>query len=145
MIPKGSTIGVYIYVSTEDGLPATGKASSILGTYYINDVYGAELSLSGVTFIEIDDFKAPGWYMFSYTFNDVGTAFMIFQCDGCIIAPWEEQIVDLSSVDKAVAGLLHWAVSSNTLTLYNPTNTSLGTYTLTRDSEGNITSVTPNA
>lgn len=145
MIPKGSTIGVYIYVSTEDGLPATGKASSIVGSYFINTLGSMKTAIQGATFEEIDPDYAPGWYEFPFTFNDVGTIFMIFQCDGCIIAPWEEQVVDLSSVDKAVAGLLHWAVSSNTLTLYNSTNTSLGTYTLTRDSSGNITSVTPNA
>lgn len=50
-----------------------------------------------------------------------------------------------SEVQLLISGILHWAVSGNTLTLYNNNNTSLGTYTLTRDSSGNITSVTPNA
>lgn len=51
-----------------------------------------------------------------------------------------------SSADlaKVLSGLLHWTVANNTLTLYDSSNNSLGTYTLTRDSSGNITGVTPN-
>ena len=49
-----------------------------------------------------------------------------------------------ADLDKLLAGILYWAVVANTLTLYNSNNTVLATYTLTRDTEGNIIKVEPN-
>ena len=141
MIVKGSTIGVYIYVSTEDGLPATGKASSIVGSYFINTLGSMKTAIQGATFEEIDPDYAPGWYEFPFTFNYVGTIFMIFQCDGCIIAPWEEQVVDLSDLKDVKSCILKWSVAGNTLTLYNNSGTSTGTYDITTDTDGNIVKV----
>lgn len=146
MIVKGSTVAVYFYVTDTSGFPATGKAASISGSYVPNGLWAARLSLTRVPISEVDSFDCPGWYVFQYTFNDVGTAFFVFQCTDCIIAPWEEQVVDMDfGILKDIkSGILHWSVSSNTLTLYDSSNNSLGTYTLTRDSSGNIIAVTPN-
>lgn len=53
---------------------------------------------------------------------------------------------DLTDVLNAIkAGILNWQVANNTLTLYNDSGTSLGTYTLTRDTAGNIIRVEPNS
>lgn len=43
------------------------------------------------------------------------------------------------------AGVLNWSVTANALTTYNDNNTVRGTYTLTRDTEGNITRILPNS
>lgn len=143
MIVKGSTVGVYIYVMTAEGLPATGKASSIAGSYFINTYASMKTAIQGVTFTEIDYQKAPGWYEFPFTFNDVGTIFMIFECDDCVIAPWEEQVVDLSDLKDIKSGVLNWAVAGNTLTLYNDSGTATGTFDITTDTDGNIVKVEP--
>ena len=138
MIAKGTTVTVNFYAITTDGLAATGQASNITAT----------ISINGNTATAISDTiteKGSGWYKFNHTFNTAGNAFIEFSASGCVIMPWEDNVVDLTAIDTALSGLLHWTVSSNTLTLYNPTNTAIGTYTLTRDSSGNITSVTPNA
>ena len=240
MIAKGSTSTVNFYAMNTDGTPAVGK--TITATISIN---GAAATSISDTISEV----GSGWYKFNHLFNTEGNAFIQFSCTGCIIPPWEEQVIDIASkvwshnidgssaqsllsdisiglptessiadavwcwtsanagetptvnstyqkmlaipanvwtvpsraltsisvsyqgdnytlatasdildiynavtfcatsseVQLLASGMLHWAVSGNTLTLYNNNNTSLGTYTLTRDSEGNITSVTPNA
>lgn len=149
MIVKGSTVGVYIYVMTNDGLPATGKASSITVRYFNNQ--GAfSIPLGTITITELSTATplsftntSPGWYMFPFTFNYAGTVFMVFNCDGCVIAPWEEQVVDLSDLKDIKAGVLNWAVAGNTLTLYNDSGTSTGTYDITTDTDGNIVKVEP--
>lgn len=246
MIAKDTTTTVNFYVADTDGLPATGKASSITASISID---GGSASSISATISETDSTNLPGWYRFTYTFSTAGNVFITFTCSGCTIMPWEEQVIDIASkvwshniggssaqsllsdisiglptessiadavwcwtsanagdtptvnstyqkmlaipanvwvvpsraltsisvsyqgdnytlataadildiynavtfcatsseVQLLASGMLHWAVSGNTLTLYNNNNTSLGTYTLTRDSEGNITSVTPNA
>lgn len=43
------------------------------------------------------------------------------------------------------AGVLNWSVTANALTIYNDNNTVRGTYTLTRDTDGNITRILPNS
>ena len=141
MIVKGSTIGVYIYVMTNDGLPAIGKESSITIKYFTND--GVRHAGVSITVEELDSTYAPGWYIFSFTFNTVGTIFFTFSCDGCVIAPWEEQVVDLSDLKDIKSGVLNWAVAGNTLTLYNDSGTSTGTYDITTDTDGNIVKVEP--
>ena len=51
---------------------------------------------------------------------------------------------DLSSFTQLVeSAILHWTTSDNTLTLYNSSDTAIGTYTLTRDSKGVITAIEP--
>lgn len=145
MIVKGSTISVFFYVMTNDGLPATGKESDITVKYYTND--GVRHAVLGISVEELDNTNnyAPGWYMFPFTFNVVGTIFFVFQCDGCIIAPWEEQVVDLSDLKDVKSGILNWAVAGNTLTLYNNSGTSTGTYDITTDIDGNIVKVEPHS
>ncbi len=225
MIAKGSTTIVNFYVTDTDGIPATGQASNISASISIDGGSAATIS---ATISEKDSTNLPGWYKFEYTFNTAGNAFITFSCSGCIIMPWEEQVVELSAssapsasdiayavwndkntypifqgeypkgyyqanppivnvwgqqaypqqtatygdllkgtatnvsavkaktynlpispassadLAKVLSGLLHWTVSANTLTLYDSSNNSLGTYSLTRDSSGNITGVTPN-
>lgn len=229
MIAKGSSTIVNFYVADTDGLPATGQASNIAASISID---GGSATTISATISEKDSNNLPGWYEFEYTFNTEGNAFITFSCSGCIIMPWEEQVVDLdyliapsasevaeevwtttlsgvtttvnstyqkmigisanvwavpvrsltslnvtyqgttnelatasdigyiynvmakstelsglaksADIEKILSGLLHWTVSANTLTLYDSSNNSLGTYTLTRDSSGNITGVTPN-
>lgn len=51
---------------------------------------------------------------------------------------------DLSSFTQLVeSAILHWTTEGNTLTLYNSSDTAIGTYTLTRDSKGVITAIEP--
>lgn len=143
MIAKGSNVAVYIYVMTNGGLPATGKASSITGYYVPNGSWSSKVALTGTIFTELDSTDYPGWYVFQYTFNTAGTAFFAFNCEGCTIAPWEEQVVDLSALNDIKSGVLNWAVAGNTLTLYNDSGTATGTFDITTDTEGNIVKVEP--
>lgn len=56
---------------------------------------------------------------------------------------------DVAAVNALIkrldAGVLHWSTTATVLTLYNDDNTTLKTYTLQRDAQGNITRIDPNA
>lgn len=93
MIPKDTTTTVNFYVADTDGLPATGQASNITVSISIDGGTAAAIS---ATISEKDSTNLPGWYAFEYTFNTAGNAFITFTCSGCIIMPWEEQIVEIS-------------------------------------------------
>ena len=134
MIVKGSTTIVNFYVADTDGLPATGQASNISASISIN---GATATAISATISEKDSTNLPGWYEFEYTFNTAGNTFITFTAANCVIMPWEDDVIEM-------AALVNWAVSGSTLTLYNADNTVAGTYVITRDSSGNITSVRPN-
>lgn len=56
------------------------------------------------------------------------------------------EVAVLAELQKDLnAGVLNWSVTANALTIYNDNNTVRGTYTLTRDSDGNITRILPNS
>jgi hypothetical protein len=56
----------------------------------------------------------------------------------------QSAIPDLSSfVQLLESGMLHWSTTADTLTLYDSSDTAIGTYTLTRDSKGVITAIAP--
>jgi len=46
-------------------------------------------------------------------------------------------------INSVLSGIFHWAVEGSILTIYNSSNVAIGAYTLTKDSNGNITAVTP--
>lgn len=151
MIVKNTTSTVNFFVADSDGLPATGKASSITATITMNGDSTSTTISEPIS--EIHSTEQPGWYRFNYPFSTAGNAFITFTCTGCKIMPWEEQVVEMSgSTDSLLpvlnaikAGMLNWAVSGNTLTIKSDTNSVLGTYTLTRDTDGNIIKVAPNS
>ena len=147
MITKGTTTIVRFYVTDTDGLPATGKASSITAAISIN---GATATAITDTISESDSTNLPGWYEFEHTFNTAGNAFITFSCANCVIMPWEEEVCEinlsgLDSLDSVYSSVLNWTVSVNTLTLYNSDSTVLSTFTISRDSSGNIIGVRPTA
>lgn len=47
-----------------------------------------------------------------------------------------------SALDTITALVGHWTITTNTLTTYNDAGTVLHTYTITRDTDGEITSIT---
>lgn len=94
MIAKDTTTIVRFYVTTTDGFPATGKASSISANISID---GDTATAITATISESDSTNLPGWYEFEYTFSTAGNAFITFSCSGCIIMPWEEQVVEVST------------------------------------------------
>ena len=145
MIAKDSTVAVNFLVLDTDGFPATGQASNINAAIYINGTLSDTVS-SGIS--QIDARNLPGWYKFNYTFNSVGNVFVKFVAtnnSNLSISPWEDNVIIIPENElKALqSAILHWAVSGNTLYLYNSDNTTLGTYTLTRDSSGNIIQMQP--
>ena len=146
MIVTGTNTTVNFFVADSDGLPATGKDSSITATISMN---GDSATAITDTIYEIDSTNQPGWYRFNHTFGVAGNAFIAFACTNCLITPWEDEIVDLpiaglkTSMDKLNAGILNWSVSGNTLTLYNADSTQLAQCTITRDSSGNIIQIEP--
>ena len=46
-------------------------------------------------------------------------------------------------INSVLSGIFHWQVEGSILTIYNASNVAIGAYTLTKDSSGNITAVTP--
>lgn len=46
-------------------------------------------------------------------------------------------------INSVLSGIFHWQVEGSILTIYNASNVAIGAYTLTKDSNGNITAVTP--
>ena len=100
MIAKDTTTIVRFYVTTTDGFPATGKASSISANISID---GDTATAITATISESDSTNLPGWYEFEYTFDTVGNAFITFTCANCRIMPWEEDIVEVSGSSAPTA------------------------------------------
>lgn len=96
MIVKDTTSIVNFFVADSDGLPATGKSSYITATISIN---GGAASAISESISEIDSTNQPGWYRFSSTFSTSGNAFIMFNCSGCKIMPWEDDIVAIGGAD----------------------------------------------
>ena len=67
--------------------------------------------------------------------------------DPVIINNTQMDVVDgvSAAVDTLLASILHWTATASTLTLYDSTGASIGSYALTRDSSGNITAIAPAA
>ena len=61
--------------------------------------------------------------------------------DGLSTAAAQETIA--AALNTLNASILHWTATASTLTLYDSTGASIGSYTLTRDSSGNITAIAP--
>jgi len=93
MIAKDTTTIVRFYVTTTDGFPATGKASSISANISID---GDTATAITATISESDSTNLPGWYEFEYEFDTAGNAFITFSCANCRIMPWEENVVEVS-------------------------------------------------
>lgn len=113
MIAKDTTTIVRFYVTTADGFPATGKASSISANISID---GGTATAISSTITESDSTNLPGWYEFEYTFNTEGNAFITFTCANCRIMPWEEDIVEVSGSSAPSAATVanavwNWTVS----------------------------------
>lgn len=126
MITTGSTTTVNFFVADTDGLPATGQASNISASISIDG--GTETAISE-TITEIDSTNQPGWYRFNYTFATAGNAFITFVCSGCVIMPWEENIVELSggsAPSAADVATAVWAYSEGrTITNVIPSATTI--------------------
>ena len=100
----------------------------------------------------VDATNAPGLYQCQLTQTECNCDQLVIQCtmatgdNPAVIGIFQMQsaIPDLSSFVQLVeSGILHWSTTADTLTLYNSSNTSIGTYTLTRDSSGVITAIAP--
>lgn len=110
MIAKDSTTIVNFYVTDTDGLPATGQASNISASISID---GGNATSISATISEKDSINLPGWYEFEYTFNTAGNAFITFSCTGCIIMPWEEQVVEVTGSSASDIATAVWSDTSN--------------------------------
>ena len=102
--------------------------------------------------LAVDATNAPGLYQCQLTQTECNCDQLVIQCtmatgdNPAVIGIFQMQtaIPDLSSFVQLVeSGILHWATSENTLTLYDSTDTAIGTYTLTRDSKGVIIAIEP--
>ena len=100
----------------------------------------------------VDATNAPGLYQCQLTQTECNCDQLVIQCtmatgdNPAVIGIFQMQtaIPDLSSFVQLVeSGILHWSTTADTLTLYDSSNTSIGTYTLTRDSSGVITAIAP--
>ena len=100
----------------------------------------------------VDATNAPGLYQCQLTQTECNCNQLIIQCTFATgdnpavigIFQMQSEIPDLSSFVQLVeAGILHWATSEDTLTLYDSSDNVIGTYTLTRDSKGVITAIEP--
>ena len=49
----------------------------------------------------------------------------------------------LSILNLVFSGLYHWTVNDTLLTVYNSTNVPIGAYTITKNTAGEITAITP--
>jgi len=61
--------------------------------------------------------------------------------DGRTITGLPQSFFD--AINSVKSGMLHWQSTNSTLTVYNDSNQVIGTYVLTRDSNGIITAVEP--
>lgn len=120
MIAKGSTTIVNFYVADTDGLPATGQASNISASISLD---GGTATTINATISEKDSTNLPGWYEFEYTFSTAGNAFITFSCTGCIIMPWEEQVVELSTSSAPSASDIADAVWTKDIDSYSYSTT----------------------
>ena len=101
MIEKDTTTIVRFYVTTaSDGFPAMGQAANISASISIGGGIASSIS---ATITETDSTNLPGWYEFEYEFDTVGNAFITFNCSGCAIMPWEENVVELSGSSAPTA------------------------------------------
>ena len=116
MIAKGTTTIVNFYVTDTDGIPATGQASNISASISID---GGSATTISATISEKDSTNLPGWYEFEYTFSTAGNAFITFSCSGCIIMPWEEQVVEVSTSSAPSASDIANAVWTKDIDSYN--------------------------
>lgn len=128
MITKDTTSTVNFYVTDIDGLPVTGKASSITATISVN---GDTASAISDTISEIDSTNLPGWYRFNHFFSTAGNVFIVFSCSGCVITPWEENVINIaaSSVPTAAENAAAvWGYSSGrTITNTIPSASDIAT------------------
>ncbi len=100
----------------------------------------------------VDATNAPGLYQCQLTQTECNCDQLVIQCtmatgdNPAVIGIFQMQsaIPDLSSfVQLLESGMLHWSTTADTLTLYDSSDTAIGTYTLTRDSKGVITAIAP--
>lgn len=100
----------------------------------------------------VDATNAPGLYQCQFTQTECNCDQLVVQCafangdNPAVIGIFQMQTAmpDLSSFVQLVeSGILHWATSEDTLTLYDSSDNAIGTYTLTRDSKGVITAIAP--
>lgn len=128
MITKDTTSTVNFYVTDIDGLPVTGKASSITATISVN---GDTASAISDTISEIDSTNLPGWYRFNHFFSTAGNVFIVFSCSGCVITPWEDNVINIaaSSVPTAAENAAAvWGYSSGrTITNTIPSASDIAT------------------
>ena len=101
MIAKGLTTTVNFYAMNTDGTPAVGKA--ITATISIN---GASATSITDTITEV----GSGWYKFNHLFNTEGNAFVQFSCTDCVIPPWEDNVVDITTTPPPTATEVAYAV-----------------------------------
>ncbi|MBQ3349736.1 MAG: hypothetical protein IJG38_05005 [Thermoguttaceae bacterium] len=109
MIAKDTTTTVNFFVTDNDGLPTTGQASNITATISIN---GGQASVISDTITE----KGSGWYYFNHTFTSAGNAFIEFTATDCVIMPWEEEVVEISTSSAPSASTIASAVWNWTVT-----------------------------
>ena len=100
----------------------------------------------------VDATNAPGLYQCQLTQTECNCDQLVIQCtmatgdNPAIIGIYEMEtpIPDLSSfIELVESGILHWSTTADTLTLYDSSDNAIGTYTLTRDSKGVITAISP--
>ena len=150
MIAKDTTSTVNFYAMNTDGTPATGK--TITATISIN---GATATAIADTITEIGD----GWYKFNHAFNTAGNILIFFSSTGCVIPPWEDDVVAITGggsspsagdiadavwdeivfgrsplvTDSAADILLTAAANGTPSSIWNYANRSLTSEVLTRD------------
>lgn len=126
MITKDTTTTVNFFVTDTNGLPATGQASNITATISIN---GATATAISDTITE----KGSGWYYFNHLFGTAGNVFITFAATGCVIMPWEDDVVEISASSAPSASTIASAVWNWTVTgipsqnsMYSKVNTLPG-------------------
>ena len=77
------------------------------------------------------------------TFNPSTTAVTLDSEQLATLATAQALAAQSGLLDVVAASILHWTATASTLTLYDSTGASIGSYTLTRDSSGNITAIAP--
>ncbi len=112
MIKQNELATVNFFAITEDGLPATGKANSITANISFNGESETPLS---VTITEKDPINLPGWYSFNNVFANNGNVFITFNCSGCIIQPWEDNVVALTVPSSTQIANAVWSYNGNRL------------------------------
>ena len=111
MIAKDTTSTVNFYALNTDGSPAIGK--TITATISIN---GATAAAITDTITEVGD----GWYKFNHLFDSAGNIFIAFSCTGCIIPPWEEEVVEAAGASATDIAYAVWS-DKRTYPIFNGT------------------------